>query len=162
MQHSLPPGSTCCCKICATLHRMQLCASKALPLPPLCSGVSIGQMKYCNTADLNGIVPSIKDGGCATVEQIMDAVHNKVRRAARSCQCRLGMQVGPQPNSARRQRLSRTESHVDFTPGLRPSSVGQQAAGGDHQHAWTPPAVTLCHTIINCYPDSALDKCCRR
>lgn len=48
-------------------------------LIPLRSGVSITQLKFCNTADLNGIVPSIKDGGCATIEQIQDAVHNKVR-----------------------------------------------------------------------------------
>lgn len=48
-------------------------------------------MKYCNTADLNGIVPSIKDGGCATVEQIQDAVHNKVGGAGWcSCAARSG------------------------------------------------------------------------
>lgn len=46
-----------------------------------CSGVSIGQKKFCNTADLNGIMPSIRDGGCPTDQQIMDAVHNKVRPA---------------------------------------------------------------------------------
>ncbi|KAI7837334.1 hypothetical protein COHA_008849 [Chlorella ohadii] len=40
-------------------------------------GVSIGQKKFCNTADLNGIMPSIRDGGCPTDQQIMDAVHNK-------------------------------------------------------------------------------------
>lgn len=64
---------------CTTCNCMQ--ARPCRCLPTCRSGVSIGQMKYCNTADLNGIVPSIKDGGCATVEQIQDAVHNKVRRA---------------------------------------------------------------------------------